>query len=131
MSINSSTRNTTATLTPKRAAKRVILAGRFALGAKVADQFRKQGWEVITVTTDHDVHAAVAETDPHAVLLLEDAGDESGYLACAKLLQSLPELKVVLVGAERTPERERLAEFVGASFVTEADGVSELVNAAV
>src|SRR3954452_3057244 len=40
MSINSSTRNTTATLTPKRAANRVILAGRFKLGAKVAERFR-------------------------------------------------------------------------------------------
>ncbi len=131
MNINCRARNTTATLTPKRAAKRVILAGRFALGVKLADQFRKLGWEVITVTTDHDVHAAAAEADPHAILLLEDAGDESGYLACAKLLQTMPDVKVVVVGAERTPERERFAEFVGASFVTEADGVSELVNAAV
>ena len=129
MSINSSTRNTTATLAPERAAKRVVLAGRFTLGAKVAEQFRTLGWEVFTVTTDHDVHAAAAETAPHAVLLLEDAGDESGYLACAKLLQTQPELKVVVVGEERTPERERFAEFVGASFVTEDDGVNELVNA--
>ena len=130
MSIHCSTRNTTTTLTPPRAAKRVVLAGRFKLGAKVADQFRDLGWEVFTVTTDHDVHAAAAETDPHAVLLPEDAGEESGYLACAKLLRTQPELKVVVVGEERTPERERFAEFVGASFVTEADGVSELVSAA-
>ncbi|MBN9117985.1 MAG: response regulator transcription factor [Planctomycetes bacterium] len=130
MTINS-TRNTTATLAPKRAAKRVILAGRFRLGTKVAEQFRKLGWEVVAVTTDHDVHAAAAETEPHAVLLPESAGEESGYLACAKLLRTQPELKVVVVGAERTPERERFAEFVGASFVTEADGVSELVAAAV
>src|SRR5438093_2477637 len=122
MTINSNTRSTTATLTPTRAAKRVVLAGRFKLGAKVAERFRKLGWEVFTVTTDHDVHAAAAETDPHAILLPEDAGDESGYLACAKLRQTQPDLKVVVVGAERTPERERFAEFVGASFVTEADG---------
>jgi hypothetical protein len=131
MSINSSTRNTTATLTPKRAANRVILAGRFKLGAKVAERFRTLGWEVFTVTTDHDVHAAAAETDPHAILILEDAGDESGYLACAKLLHTMPELRVVVVGAERTPERERFAEFVGATFVSEDDGVTQLVNAAV
>lgn len=131
MSINCSTRNTTATLTPKRPVKRVVLAGRFALGATVADQFRKLGWEVITVTSDHDVHAAAAETEPHAVLLPEDAGDESGYLACAKLLQTQPELKVVVVGEQRTAERERFAEFVGAAFVAETDGASGLVNAAV
>ena len=70
-------------------------------------------------------------TDPHAILLLEDAGDESGYLACAKLRQTLPELKVVVVGEERTPQRERFAEFVGAAFATEDDGVTKLVNAAV
>jgi hypothetical protein len=131
MSINSSTRNTTATLTPKRAANRVILAGRFKLGAKVAERFRTLGWEVFTVTTDHDVHAAAAETDPHAIVILEDAGDESGYLACAKLLRSMPEVRVVVVGEERTPERERFAEFVGATFVAEDDGVTKLVNAAV
>ena len=129
MSSNCNACNTAATLKPKRTARRVVLAGRFKLGVKVADQFRKLGWEVFTVTSDHDVHAAAAETDPHAILLLEDAGDESGYLACAKLLQTQPNLKVVVVGAERTPQRERFAEFVGASFVTEADGVSELVAA--
>jgi hypothetical protein len=123
------TRNTTATLTPRRTAKRVVLAGRFRLGAKVADHFRKIGWEVFTVTTEHDVHAAAAETNPHAVILPEDAGDESGYLACAKLLQSQPELKVVVIGPVRTEKSERLAEFVGATFATEDDGVNELVNA--
>jgi DNA-binding response OmpR family regulator len=108
----------------------VVLAGRFKLGAKVAERFRKLGWEVHTVTSDHDVHAAAAETDPHAVLLLEDAGDESGYLACAKLRQGQPDLKVVVVGPEWSLERERFAEFVGATFATE-DDVDELVNAVV
>ena len=131
MSINGNTCNATLARAPKRTAKRVVLAGRFALGVKVADQFRKLGWEVHTVTGGYDVHAAAAETDPHAILLLEDAGDESGYLACAKLRHTQPDLKVVVVGTERTAKRERFAEFVGASFVTEADGVTELVAAAV
>jgi len=109
----------------------VVLAGRFKLGLKVADQFRKLGWEVFTVAADHDIHAAAAETNPHAILLLEDAGDESGYLACAKLRYTLPNLKVVVVGEERTPQRERFAEFVGASFATEANGVTELLAAVV
>jgi biotin carboxylase len=115
-----------------RALKRVVLAGRFKLGAKVAERFRKLGWEVHTITSDHDVHAAAAETEPHAVLLLEDPGTgaESGYLACAKLRQMQPDLKVVVVGPEWTPERERFAEFVGATFATE-DDVDELVNAVV
>lgn len=131
MSINGNTCKVPTTLKPKRTVKRVVLAGRFALGVKVADQFRKLGWEVHTITSEYDVHAAAAETDPHAILLLEDAGDESGYLACAKLLRTQPDLKVVVVGTERTAKRERFAEFVGASFVTEADGVCELVAAVV
>lgn len=124
------TRNTSATLAPRRTARRVVLAGRFKLGAKVADHFRKLGWEVFTIGMEQ-VHAAAAETSPHAILLTEDAGGESGYLACAKLLQSQPKLRVVVVGATRTAKSERFAEFVGASFVTEDEGVQELVSAAV
>jgi DNA-binding response OmpR family regulator len=124
-----STCNTLATRTPKRSAKRVVLAGRFALAAKTADHFRKLGWEVHTLTADHDVHAAAAETEPHAILLQEEAGDESGYLACAKLRSAQPCLKVVVIGSVRTGRRERLAKFVGAEFVTEAEGVNRLVAA--
>ncbi len=128
MNTTGKTHSSCATLAPKRLAKRVVLAGRFALAAKVAEHFRKLGWEVHAVA-DHDLHAAAAETDPHAILLGERAGDESGYLACVKLLQSQPHLKVVVIGDARTPARERFAAFVGAGFATEADGVSELVAA--
>ena len=128
MSINC-TRNTCATLAPRRLARRVVLAGAFPHGANLAEQFRRHGWEVLTVSPEHDVHAAAAEASPHAVILPEDAGDESGYLACAKLQLTRPELKVVVVGSERTPERERLAEFVGAVFATPTDGACELVKA--
>jgi DNA-binding response OmpR family regulator len=100
------------------------------LGSKVADRFRKLGWDVRTVTSDADVHAAAAETDPHALVLLEEAGEESGYLACAKLRRTQPDMKVVVVGTEWTPERERFAEFVGGTFATE-DDMDELVKAAV
>lgn len=113
----------------KRHAKRVVLAGRFALAAKLADQFRQLGWEVHTVPAGRDVYAAAAAADPHAVLVSEVGGDESGYLACAKLRRTQPNLKVVVVGSERTPKREALALFVGAGFVTEADGVNGLVAA--
>jgi CheY-like chemotaxis protein len=121
MSTNGSPCKIALTFSAPRSAKRVVLVGRFKLGAKVAERFRKLGWEVHTVTSDHDVHAAAAETSPHAVLLPEDAGNESGYLACAKLRQRQPDLKVVVVGTEWTPQRERFAEFVGAAFATEDD----------
>ena len=117
------------TLTPRRPAKRVVLAGRFALAAKVADHFRALGWEVHALAADRDVHAATAEAEPHALLIQEDAGDESGYLACAKLRHTRPALKLVVVGAERTTRGERFAAFVGAGFVAEADGLNGLVAA--
>lgn len=129
MTIISSTRNTTAVRSPKRTAKRVVLAGRIALGAKVAEQFRTLGWEVHTVAPGCDVHAAAAETEPHAVLLQEAAGDESGYLTCAKLRRTQPNLKVIVIGAERTANREKFAAFVGAGFATETDGANALVAA--
>jgi hypothetical protein len=122
------TRNTTATRPPRRTTKRVVLAGRLEQGTKVADHLRKLGWEVLTVGAGGDVHAAAAEVRPHAILVAED-GAESGYLACAKLLQSQPQLRVVVVGERRTPRGERFAEFVGASFVAETDGANELAAA--
>ena len=129
MTTVSSTRSTLTARTPKRQARRVVLAGRFAQAAKLTEQFRALGWDVHTVPAGQDLHATAAETAPHAVLVPEVAGDESGYLASAKLRRTLPNLKVVVVGSERTPKREALALFVGAGFVTEADGVSSLVAA--
>lgn len=128
MNATCNARGPCATLTPKRAARRVVLAGRFALAAALAEHFHKHGWDVRRVA-DGDVYAAAAEADPHALLLPEAGGDESGYLACAKLLQTAPALKVIVIGAARTPARERFAAFVGAGFVTEADGVARLVDA--
>jgi DNA-binding response OmpR family regulator len=119
---------TSTPVTPKRPAKRVLVATRFPLAREVADRFRALGWEVHTAAVG-DLHAAVAGSDPHAVLVPEAAGDESGYLACAKLRASRPRVKMAVLGRERTARRERLAAFVGASFVTEADGVGELIAA--
>ena len=107
----------------------VVLGGRFELAAKLAEQLRARGWEVHTVPAGCDVHATATATDAHAVLVPEAGGDESGYLACAKLRRTLPHLKVGVVGSERTAKREALALFVGAGFVTEADGVNGLVTA--
>ena len=129
MTITSSTRNAHSVRTPKRHAKRVVLAGRFAQAAKLTEQLGTLGWEVHTLPVGYDIHEATAATAPHAVLVPEVTGDESGYLACAKLRHTLPNLKVVVVGSVRTPTREALALFVGAGFVAETDGVNGLVAA--
>ena len=84
---------------PEALAKRVVLAGPVRAGAKVAEQFRTLGLGGLTRRhRPRRPRGRRAETDPHAILLPEDAGDESGYLACAKLRQSQPRLKVVVIG---------------------------------
>ena len=62
-----------------------------------------------------------------AVLLPAETGAESGHLIAAKLKKAKPKLKVVLVGTERTPEAERFAKFVGATFAVESDGAGRVV----
>ncbi|MFM8273197.1 MAG: hypothetical protein ACKODX_12845 [Gemmata sp.] len=118
-----------AALTRRRPGKRVVLAALLALSAKTADHVRNLGWEVRTVA-DRDIRAAAAATEPNIVLLPEAAGDESGFLAGAKLLATLPHLKVIVLGANRTGTNERFAEFVGAEYATETD-VSAVVDALV
>lgn len=120
--------NSTATLPPRRAAKRVVLAGRFRAAGRVAEQLRKHGWEV-HAAGDRCPHEAAVATNAHAVLVSEDAGHESGFLASAKLLLARPDLKVAVIGTESTPERERLAEFVGALYLTECAAAGVIAGA--
>ena len=62
-----------------RTPRRIVLTGRLRFGASVAAHFRNLGWDVYDVAAA-DIHAVVAETAPHAVLMLEEAEGESGYL---------------------------------------------------
>ena len=126
MIINASRRCSVALSPRPRSARRVVLAVWVRFRSKVAEMFHKHGWEVFMMG-DGGVHAITAETEPQVVVLPEDAGDESGYLTCAKLRLVRPELRLVIVGAERTPERERFAEFVGATFATAPDEIAAAV----
>ena len=114
--------------TGKRKAPRVVFGGGPAFAARVAEQFRRLGWTVCTADGE-ELYALAIRKNPAAVVIPIDAADESGYLTCAKLRLTWPELRVVLVG-ERTPKAERFARFVGATLATEttvADAVLKLV----
>jgi len=108
---------------------RVILAG-FAFAERVADQLRHRGWDVHTADTADAAAALAAHKRAAAVLIPAENTSESGYLSCAKMLRTRPNLTVVLVGRERTEQAEQLSKFVGGTFAPEAtlaDEVAKLV----
>jgi hypothetical protein len=106
---------------------RAVVVGNSLFAANAADQFRKLGWDVCTISKSNDVASAVLAKKPSAVILPAETDVESGHLIAAKLRKAKPKLKVALVGTERTLEAERFARFVGASFAVEADGAFRVV----
>jgi len=107
---------------------RLVVAGAIGFAGRAKDQLQMRGWEVVNVPTSDAVRAALTRK-PTAMLLPDVTGIESGYLIAAKVLEARRKLRVVLVGATRTPEAERFAKFIGAGFVAETDGVSKLLAA--
>jgi DNA-binding response OmpR family regulator len=104
-----------------------MIAGDFIGVRRLAQQFRHFGWEVYTATTDDDLYLGLRRFRPQVVVFPELARDESGYLACAKVLQSQPHLRVIVVGTQRSPQRERLARFVGGVYATATDDLRQLL----
>src|SRR5579872_2164621 len=105
---------------------RLVVAGSIGFVGKAAHQIHMRGWEIVNVPTTDAVRAALTRK-PTALLLPDETAAESGYLMAAKILEAKRKLKVVLVGAKRTPMAERFAKFVGAGFVAETDGVHKLL----
>src|SRR5580698_4414555 len=107
---------------------RLVVAGTIGVLGKATNQLHKHGWEIVNVPTSDAVRAALTRK-PTAMLLPDETGVESGYLIAAKVLEARRKLKVVVVGATRTPKAERFAKFIGAGFVAETDGVHKLLAA--
>lgn len=92
--------------------------------------FRLLGWEVHLAHTAAALRRLVWTLDPVAVVLSTELRDESGWLACIKLLSEQPERKVVLVSSHITAGDHSFAEFVGAAaLVDEVDGAPALLDA--
>jgi hypothetical protein len=95
---------------------RVVLAlPDVASAAAVDDRLRRCGWSVYRVASATDARRLVRELAPSAVVLPAESDDESGWLACAKLLRLRPGLRIVLVDDSPTADRERFTAFVGAA----------------
>jgi DNA-binding response OmpR family regulator len=93
----------------------------------VAEQLRRRGWDVHTANPDEAVRATIRR-NAHAVVILTESACESGYLTAVKIRKAKPKARVVLVG-ERTAKAEKMARFVGAEFVAEADGLCGVLTA--
>lgn len=107
---------------------RLVVAGAIGFVGKANDQLQMRGWEIVNVPAKDAVRAALTRK-PTAMLLPDETEDESGYLIAAKVLEARRKMRVVVVGAMRTPEAERFAKFIGAGFVAESDGIGRLLAA--
>lgn len=92
-------------------------------------QFRRLGWEVHLASSGTEARRLARALAPKVVVLDTELKDESGWLTCAKISLEDPEQKVILVGADLTPEQERFAVAVGAiALVQREQGVSALID---
>ncbi len=107
---------------------RAVLVGMAGCDSLVS-QLRKVEWDVITMPSGDELACTVLARKPTVVVLPVGLDWESGFLVAAKLQASKRKPKVVLVATTRTPEAERFAKFVGATFVAVSDGVAKLVEA--
>ncbi len=73
-----------------------------AHAAGAGADFRRLGWEVQLVATAAEARRLAATRSPDAIVLDTELPDESGWLACAKINQDDPALKVVLLAPERS-----------------------------
>jgi len=95
----------------------------------VGRHFRRLGWNVEATTSGEEARSLTHLRAPMAVILGTDLADETGWLACTKLVAAHPDLKVILVVQDRSAASDRFAEFVGAArLVSEAEGVAALVD---
>jgi DNA-binding response OmpR family regulator len=94
----------------------------------VARDFRRLGWDTCTARTGPEVRRLARLLGTDLVVLDTDLPDESGWLTCAKLVQELPRIKVVLVTDAVDARREQFAAFVGARALVACDaGVPALL----
>ena len=107
-----------------------VLAGTSIFATRVADHFRRQGWQIDTLDEGEDLNQAVRSLKANAVVMDISTGTESGFLTCAKLLRSQPRLQVILVGSRRRISDTKFAEFVGAKgYVCDDDSPSFVLGA--
>jgi DNA-binding NarL/FixJ family response regulator len=122
--------HTTACLDRRTAPKLVIglIHGEQARGLEL--HFKAAGWRVCSADTTAELRAKAEGSQAAAIVLPVSAcGGESGYLTCAKLIRSLPGVRVVMVGPE-SKRHARFAKFAGAAaYLPETATPAELARA--
>ena len=97
--------------------------------AWVARRLRRLGWGVHLARSAGEVRQLTNEFSPQVVVLETRLPDETGWLACEKILRDDPTIKVVLVASERNGNGQAFAEFVGAAaLISQEHGVQALID---
>lgn len=78
---------------------------------------RSMGIDLVVARSAKEARRLALLTEPQVVLLDAMLADESGYLACAKIKNQLPETRIILLAESRTSEVIRYAQFAGAEAV--------------
>jgi DNA-binding response OmpR family regulator len=99
-----------------------------AHASQTCRQFRRLGWEVHLANNGADARRLLDLLDPDVLVLDAELYDESGWLACAKVVGDGESRRVILLANEVTDEMRRFGRFVGASAVVDRnDGAAALI----
>lgn len=99
--------------------------------AELAEAFRKEGWDVVMAANGEEARRLAHHKRTKAVVMPVVNGQESGLLTCAKLVRTLPRVRVVLVGPA-DEETERFALFAGAAaYLPERSTTDAVIQAVV
>lgn len=85
-------------------------AGAVGLGRRL----RQGGWRVLFAHTASDARRLTAQLRPTVLVIAADLPDESGWLACAKLVRSRRRTRVLLIDGDES-DGDEFAAFVGAT----------------
>lgn len=100
-----------------------------AFAAWIARRLRRLGWGVHLAQSAAEVRRLINEVSPQVVVLETRLPDESGWLACEKILRDDPTIKVVLVASQPEHKGQAFAEFVGAAaLISQEEGVQALID---
>jgi hypothetical protein len=91
------------------------------------DRLRRAGWRVFQAATINAVRGLARRVAPEVVVLPADGSDESGWLTCAKLLEAMPGLRVIVV-SKPTADGTEFARFIGATLVPGDATAEELAD---
>jgi DNA-binding response OmpR family regulator len=90
-----------------------------AYASQTCRLLRRHGWEVHLANNGADARRLLDLLDPNVLVLDAELYDESGWLACAKVVGDEPSRRVILMANQVTDEMRRFAHFVGAAALVD------------